>query len=112
MNNDRVKEIEELAKENIEHGAGDAFVLAQHCLTLLAELRKREWVPVSEWTKTPPTTQGWYWAIPTFPEDADPVMLCLWSDDGVMYCCEDGRSLGGYRAFRGPIPEPPTQENP
>ena len=71
---------------------------------LLDELKKRD----GEWTKTPPTNQGWYWAIPRFPEDAFPVMISIWMDDGIFYY-DDRSSADAYRAFYGPIPEPPPE---
>ena len=64
------------------------------------------------WTKDPPKEQGWYWALPNMPEDANPEIICVWLDDMYWSYGEQGRSSDFYKKFMGPIPEPEPKPRP
>lgn len=58
------------------------------------------------WVSHPEMKQGYWWAIPRFPEDASPEVICVWCDDGQWSFGEQGRPRSCYRKFCGPITEP------
>ena len=78
-------------------------------IAVLREAAKR--LQGSGWVSHPPMAQGWFWAIPRFPEDALPEVICVWQDDGEWSFGEQGRPRSYYRKFSGPI-APPKEDGP
>lgn len=61
-----------------------------------------------EWDARCPEEQGWYWAVPMMPEDANPAVICVWRDDMYWSFGEQGRDWDFYRAHGPLIPSPST----
>lgn len=57
-------------------------------------------------TWPPDLEQGWYWAMPRFPEDATWQVICVWQDDGYWSFGEQNAPLDPWKALVGPIPPP------
>ena len=55
------------------------------------------------WFVSEPTEQGWYWALPKFPEDAYPEVIFVQCDDGRWSFGEVGRPASHYKCFAGKL---------